>query len=83
MSPEQFSINQSNNQADQYIEYGLKQIQVELEDTLKMDASLKAVIARTDIAKKINQLTTDLMSNCEQLIKDQHLQVVFFQILLN
>lgn len=74
LSPEQYPLSQLSNQTDTYVECTLKQMQMELDQTLKMDASLKTVVARTEIAKKLNQLTTELMSNCEQLIKDQHLQ---------
>lgn len=74
LSPEQFPVNQLGNQTDNYFECTLKKMQLELNQTVEMDASLRTVMARTEIAKKLNQLTTELMSNCEQLIKDQHLQ---------
>lgn len=63
------------NQQDQYFEACLKEIQIELDDTLKSDddSSLSTINKRTEIAKKFNQLTTDLMSSCETLIRDQHL----------
>lgn len=74
LSPEQFPLAQLGNQTDNYVEGTLKKMQLELDQTLEMDASLKTVMVRTEIAKRLNQLTTELMSNCEQLIKDQHLQ---------
>lgn len=73
MSPEQYSFSQLQTQTDQFIDSSFKQIQIEYEDTLEMDASLKTIITRTEVAKKLNQLTTELMTTCEQLIRDQHL----------
>lgn len=73
LPPEQFPLGQMASQSDS-CEYALKKIQLELDRTVEMDASLKTVMVRTEIAKKLNHMTTELMSNCEQLIKDQHLQ---------
>jgi len=82
MSPEQYSFNQPQSQNDQYIDSSLKQIQIIYEDTLELDASLKTIVARTDVAKKLNQLTTELKSTCEQLIRDQHLMYQGWQAVI-
>lgn len=59
------------NKQDQYFEICLKEIQVELNETLKSDddSLLNTIIKRTEIAKKFNQLTTELRCDCETLIR--------------
>ena len=55
-------------------EQQIKLMKNKVADSLNLEASYSTIVARTEISKSIRDLTTQQLVNCEQLIRDQHLQ---------
>lgn len=69
---QQFILSLHNQQIQD--EQQIKMMKSKVSDALNLEASYSTIVARTEIAKQIRELTTQQLMSCEQLIRDQHLQ---------
>lgn len=55
-------------------ELQLKTMRSKVADAINMQASYATIATRTEIARQLHELTMKQLSDCEQLIREQHLQ---------
>ena len=58
----------------QHDELQIKAMRCKVADSLNMLPSYSTIVARTEIARQLHDMTLKQLSDCEQLIREQHLQ---------